>query len=220
MVNRWWMELFGNGLVTTQEEFGLQGEFPSHPELLDWLAVEFMERGWSVKHSSGKMVLSAPISKVPSSHPNTCNTTLRTVPRRGPRHRLDAELLRDNALAIAGLLRHEVGGKPAFATPSAAEKAEAGAGFTWRRGIYLRSQQRGERTPPSPASTRPIVSPVARSRPRTNTPSKRSPAERTHLHHAATHPGAAREPGTPRRGLSPPGSRGCFRSPSPASPAR
>ncbi len=116
------------------------------------------------------MVLSATYQQSSEFTPNTCNTTLRTASSaRGPRHRLDAELLRDNALAIAGLLRHEVGGKPAFATPSAAEKAEAGAGFTWRRGIYLR-QQRGEPYATFASLDAPDRFACSAKRPRTNTP--------------------------------------------------
>ena len=176
MVNRWWMELFGNGLVTTPEDFGLQGEFPSHAELLDWLAVEFMERGWSVKHILKQMVLSATYQQSSALTPEH----LQRDPQnrflaRGPRHRLDAELLRDNALAIAGLLRHEVGGQPAFATPEDKEKAaqkiaqKPEAGFTWRRGIYLR-QQRGQPYATFASLDAPDRFACTAKRPRTNTP--------------------------------------------------
>jgi hypothetical protein len=168
MVNRWWMELFGNGLVNTPEDFGLQGESPSHPELLDWLAVEFMERGWSVKQLLKLIVTSETYqqsSRVLPEH-------LRRDPQnrllaRGPRHRLDAELLRDNALAIAGLLQHELGGKPAFATPADAKAAQKP--FAWRRGIYVR-QQRGEPYATFASLDAPDRFACSAKRPRTNTP--------------------------------------------------
>lgn len=168
MVNRWWAELFGNGLVTTPEDFGLQGEPPSHPELLDWLAVEFMEHGWSVKHILKLMVMSETYqqsSALTAEHlardPQNC------LLARGPRHRLDAELLRDNALAIAGLLQHELGGKPALATRADAPKSKAE--FTWRRGIYLR-QQRGKPYTTFASFDAPDRFTCTTKRPRTNTP--------------------------------------------------
>ncbi|MCA9215183.1 MAG: DUF1553 domain-containing protein [Planctomycetales bacterium] len=105
VVNRWWAELFGNGLVRTSEDFGSQGDSPSHPRLLDWLAVEFMENGWSMKHVLKKIVMSsayqqdsAVSDKLLSADPN--NRLL----SRGPRFRLPAETIRDNALAVSGLL--------------------------------------------------------------------------------------------------------------------
>jgi hypothetical protein len=104
-VNRIWQMLFGQGLVRTSEDFGVRGEPPSHPELLDWLAVEFIESGWDVKHLLRLMVTSVTYrqtSKVSADalagDPN--NVLL----ARGPRQRLPAEMIRDNALAVAGLL--------------------------------------------------------------------------------------------------------------------
>ncbi len=142
MVNRWWAELFGSGLVTTPEDFGLQGESPSHPDLLDWLAVDLMEQGWSMKQILKKIVLSETYQQ---QSVFTVEGLERDLPNRwlsrGPRHRLDAELLRDNALTIAGVLQHELGGKPAYATRAEAFKSKGE--FTWRRGIYVR-QKRGE----------------------------------------------------------------------------
>lgn len=105
-VNRWWLELFGQGIVTTIEDFGIKGEPPTHPELLDWLAVEFMERGWSMKQVLKQIVMSATYrqsvdaSKPPHSYAS------------GPRFRMDAEMIRDNALAIAGLINLKQGGEP------------------------------------------------------------------------------------------------------------
>jgi len=142
MVNRWWAELFGNGLVTTPEDFGLQGESPSPPELLDWLAVEFMESGWNVKHMVKTIVMSETYQQ---SSALTVKHLARDPQNRflapGARRRLDSELLRDNVFTIAGVLQNELGGPPVLATRADAFKAKIP--FTWRRGIYLR-RQRGE----------------------------------------------------------------------------
>ena len=110
-VNRLWQQMFGVGLVKTVEDFGSQGEWPSHPELLDWLAVEFRESGWDVKHMLKLMALSSTYqqssrgtSELYESDPE--NRLL----SRGPRFRLDAETIRDNALSISGLLVSQQGG--------------------------------------------------------------------------------------------------------------
>jgi hypothetical protein len=139
MVNRWWAEFFGTGIVPTPEDFGLQGELPSHPELLDWLAVEFMERGWSMKHIHKLIVMSATYRQSSGVGAATQQDSQNKLLSHGPRARLDAESLRDNALAIAGLLKHELGGKPVAATRDAAAEDEP---FAYRRSIYVR-QQRG-----------------------------------------------------------------------------
>ncbi len=104
-VNRWWAELFGQGIVTTLEDFGVKGESPSHPELLDWLAVEFVEHGWSMKHILKTIVMSATYQQSSHITPELRERDDRNRwLARGPRFRLDAETVRDNALAIAGLL--------------------------------------------------------------------------------------------------------------------
>ncbi|UUO04517.1 PSD1 and planctomycete cytochrome C domain-containing protein [Blastopirellula sp. J2-11] len=110
-VNRLWQQLFGTGIVKTSEDFGSQGEMPSHPELLDWLAVQFIEDGWDIKRSLRRMVLS-------SAYRQSSRATKEAMQRdpnnrllaRGPRFRLDAEPIRDQALAISGLLVYKMGG--------------------------------------------------------------------------------------------------------------
>jgi len=111
-VNRFWQQLFGRGIVKTSEDFGSQGEFPAHPELLDWMALDFQENGWDVKRLMKQMLMSATYrqtSKVSAelAERDPDNALL----ARGPRFRMDAELVRDNALAIAGLLSPRIGGK-------------------------------------------------------------------------------------------------------------
>lgn len=112
-VNRIWGELFGQGLVATPEDFGTRGARPSHPELLDWLAVEFMDNGWSRKQIIRAIVTSATYRQ--SSNRTTEQRTHDPENRllsRGPRFRLDAETIRDNALSIAGNLNPKIGGAP------------------------------------------------------------------------------------------------------------
>ncbi len=112
-VNRWWMELFGRGLVATPEDFGIKGDLPTHPELLDWLAVDFMENGWSMKKTLRKMVLSATYRQSSKVTPDLLVLDDQNkLYARGPRFRMDAEMIRDNALAMAGLISLEQGGPP------------------------------------------------------------------------------------------------------------
>ena len=111
MVNRLWQSIFGTGLVKTSEDFGVMGDRPSHPQLLDWLAVEFVESGWNVNHILRLILNSATYQQDAAASPRK----LATDPEnrflsRGPRHRLDAEALRDQALAVSGLLRRDIGG--------------------------------------------------------------------------------------------------------------
>ncbi|MEZ5355930.1 MAG: DUF1553 domain-containing protein [Bryobacteraceae bacterium] len=110
-VNRFWQEVFGTGLVRTSEDFGSQGEPPTHPELLDWLAVEFRESGWDIKHMYRLMVTSAAYrqSATASADKLEKDPDNRYLSR-GPRFRLDGELIRDSALAAAGLLAPGIGG--------------------------------------------------------------------------------------------------------------
>ena len=110
-VNRYWYMLFGTGLVKTLEDFGSQGEWPSHPALLDWLAVDFVESGWNIKRMLKQMVMS-------STYRQSSRVTKELLERdpenrllaRGPRFRLQGEFIRDNALAASGLLVSTIGG--------------------------------------------------------------------------------------------------------------
>ncbi len=110
-VNRFWEEVFGTGMVKTVEDFGSQGEPPTHPELLDWLAVDFRDSGWDVKRLFRTIVLSA-------TYRQSAETTPEKIARdpdnrllaRGPRFRMDGEMVRDYALFASGLLRPEIGG--------------------------------------------------------------------------------------------------------------
>ncbi len=111
-VNRYWQHYFGTGLVKTAEDFGSQGEWPSHPELLDWLATEFIQSGWNVKHMQKLMVMSAAYRQDAQVSPAAfARDPENRLLARGPRFRLDAEMIRDNALAISGLLVEKIGGK-------------------------------------------------------------------------------------------------------------
>lgn len=112
-VNRLWQSVFGRGLVATQEDFGTQGELPSHPDLLDYLATEFRTSGWDVKAILKRMVMSATYRQS-----SECDAELReadphnSLLARGPSYRLPAEMIRDNALKTSGLLVEKLGGPP------------------------------------------------------------------------------------------------------------
>ncbi len=126
-VNRWWAEIFGQGIVSTLEDFGIKGAPPSHPELLDWLAVEFMENDWNMKHILKLIVMSETYRQSsafvvralarPEKLDDGLKPELQTDPANTllshfPRFRLDAETIRDNALSIAGLIDLSQGGEP------------------------------------------------------------------------------------------------------------
>ncbi|OYP28520.1 hypothetical protein CGZ80_26785 [Rhodopirellula sp. MGV] len=147
IVNRHWEQLFGIGIVETSEEFGSQGELPSHPELLDWLAVELVESGWDVKRLVKLIVMS-------ETYRQSSKTTAEAVDvdpanrmlTRGPRFRISAEMVRDQALAVSGLLVDKFAGPPAKPPqPSLGLKAAFGSATDWstsegedryRRGLY------------------------------------------------------------------------------------
>lgn len=146
-VNRQWAAFFGRGIVRTQEDFGFQGEPPSHPELLDWLAVEFMHNGWSMKRLHRLIVTSATYQQT-----STVAASVRErdpenrLWARGPRVRLEAELVRDSALRAAGTLSTRVGGPSVFPPQPAGVSTEGAYGaLNWqtsqgpdrvRRGLY------------------------------------------------------------------------------------
>jgi len=110
-VNRMWSELFGAGLVETTEDFGIMGQRPSHPELLDWLAVEFRESGWNIKHMYKLMVMSSTYRQSAKATPEQlAKDPKNLLLSHGPRFRMDAEELRDVALQSSGLLVNKIGG--------------------------------------------------------------------------------------------------------------
>ena len=110
-VNRFWQEVFGTGLVRTSGDFGITGELPSHPDLLDWLAVEFRESGWDVKHLFRLFVTSASYRQAATTTPEKLvKDRDNRLLSRGPRFRMDAEMVRDTALAASGLLVRKIGG--------------------------------------------------------------------------------------------------------------
>ena len=112
-VNRYWQMFFGTGIVKTAEDFGVQGEAPSHPELLDWLAIRFIKSGWDVKAMHRLMVTSAAYRQNSHTTPELLERDpANRLLARGPRHRLPAYTIRDQALAVSGLLVEKLGGPP------------------------------------------------------------------------------------------------------------
>ena len=112
-VNRVWQNIFGTGLVESAGDFGVTGSRPSHPELLDWLAVEFRESGWDYRHLVKLMVTSAAYRQSAVAAPELLeNDPANRLLARGPRYRLDAEQIRDQVLAASGLLVAKLGGRP------------------------------------------------------------------------------------------------------------
>jgi hypothetical protein len=146
-VNRHWALLLGRGIVRTVEDFGFQGELPSNPALLDWLAAEFMEQGWSIKQLHRMIVLSATYQQSSQVTPELLTRDPNNVLlARGPRGRLEGELLRDVALQICGLLSGKMGGPSVFPPQPANITSEGTYGaLQWnvsqgedryRRGLY------------------------------------------------------------------------------------
>jgi hypothetical protein len=146
MVNRIWQEYFGQGLVTTPEDFGTRCETPSHPELLDWLACEFMDNGWSVKALHRIIVHSATYRQSSKVTPEIlAKDPYNRLLARGPRFRVGAELVQDIALSAGGLLNPKIGG-PSIRPPIPSSVGDTVyGGFSWpestgedrfRRGMY------------------------------------------------------------------------------------
>ncbi|MEO8353768.1 MAG: DUF1553 domain-containing protein, partial [Chthoniobacteraceae bacterium] len=114
-VNRFWNELMGIGIVKTINDFGSQGEWPKHPELLDWLAREFIDRGWDVKHIMRLLVTSATYRQASNVTPELLERDPENrLLARGPRFRLEAEAIRDSALTVSGLLDPRIGGPSVY----------------------------------------------------------------------------------------------------------
>ncbi|MDB6057626.1 MAG: hypothetical protein JWO95_1470 [Verrucomicrobiales bacterium] len=155
IVNRMWQEYFGRGLVPTAEDFGTQGDKPSHPELLDWLATEFMDSGWSMKHMHRLIVTSATYRQSSVVTPKMWeHDQYNRLLARGPRVRVDSEIIRDIALSAAGLLDEKVGGPSVYPPiPDGVLGLGYGASMKWEvSGQYRRAMYTfWKRTVPYPS---------------------------------------------------------------------
>ena len=143
-VNRFWQTYFGVGLVKTAEDFGSQGEWPLHLELLDWLATEFVSSGWDVKALQKTIVMSATYRQSSKVRPKLLNRDPENrLLARGPRFRLPAEVVRDQALAVSGLLVEQVGGPSVKPYQPAGLWSDLAGGEDYQRGegsdLYRRS---------------------------------------------------------------------------------
>jgi hypothetical protein len=156
-VNRFWNEFFGRGIVRTTEDFGKQGEAPSHPELLDWLAIEFIERGWSMKQMHRLIVTSATYRQSSKQRAEVeTKDPANVLLARQNRLRVPAEFLRDSALSASGLLNTSIGGKSirppqpegvaALGYANSVKWEETKGPERYRRGLYIHFQ----RTTPYP----------------------------------------------------------------------
>ena len=143
-VNRFWQSFFGTGIVKTVDDFGSQGEWPSNPELLDWLAVEFMESGWDTKALQKQIVMSAAYRQSSVVTPELlAKDPENRLIARGPRLRLGPEVIRDQALAVSGLLVEKIGGpsvKP-YQPPGLWQELAGGKGYVQSKGegLYRRT---------------------------------------------------------------------------------
>jgi hypothetical protein len=179
IMNRIWAQYFGRGLVETSEDFGVQGELPTHPELLDWLTAEFIRQKWSLKAMHRLIVTSASYRQ--SSHITRGlyeRDPYNRLLTRGPRFRMDGEMVRDNVLAISGLLNRKIGGPSVFPyqpdgiwnNPYSGDKwVTSTNGDEYRRGLYTFWR----RTAPYAALVAfdaPSREVCTERRPRTNTP--------------------------------------------------
>lgn len=150
-VNRVWQMLMGEGLVRTPEDFGVQGQAPTHPELLDWLAVDFIENNWNVKRLIRQIVSSSTYLQSSSHRVELLEVDPENrLYARGPRHRLSAEMLRDNVLFAGGLLSKRLGGAPS--KPYEVEVSFKPTNRDKGEGLYRRSLYTyWRRTAPAPA---------------------------------------------------------------------
>jgi hypothetical protein len=157
-VNRIWQMFFGQGLVGTPEDFGIQGSLPTHPELLDWLAVDFMENGWDIQRLCRQITLSETYrqSSIPDDPRSLTDDPQNRFLARGPRQRLSAEMVRDQALMVGGLLSPKMGGPPARVWQPESLYEDSGIQVSyqpdkgenrWRRAVYTY----WKRTMPPPA---------------------------------------------------------------------
>jgi hypothetical protein len=149
-VNQAWQEFFGRGIVKSSGDFGMQGDLPSHPELLDWLAVDFREHGWDMKRLVKQIIMSATYRQSATLTPEKTKTDPEnTYLSRGPRYRLPAEFVRDLVLSSSGLLTRTIGGPSVnpYQPPGLWENATSGRGLLanykqvhgpnlYRRGMY------------------------------------------------------------------------------------
>ena len=146
-VNRLWQQFFGTGIVRTVEDLGSQGEWPSHPDLLDWLAVEFVESGWDIQHMVKLIVISETYRQTSKADGGLqAGDFYNRLLARGPRQRLPAEQVRDNMLALSGLLSRKIGGpsvypdQPShvgeFRDATAGEWNTSRGADRFRRGVY------------------------------------------------------------------------------------
>jgi hypothetical protein len=151
VVNRFWQSLFGVGLVKTAEDFGSQGSPPTYPELLDWLALRFIDSGWDTKALMKTIVMSRTYRQRSLADPQTMSDDPENLwLARGPRFRLSAEMIRDNVLAASGLLVRRVGGPPVF--PYEMSESFKPAKPSEGDGVYRRSlYTHWRRTGPPPA---------------------------------------------------------------------
>jgi hypothetical protein len=149
-VNQMWQEFFGRGIVKSLSDFGMQGDLPTHPELLDWLAIDFRDHGWNIKRLVKQIVMSATYRQSAVISPEKIKTDPENILlARGSRYRLPAEFVRDEVLASSGLLVHTIGGPSVnpYQPPGLWENATSGRGLLanykqvhgpnlYRRGMY------------------------------------------------------------------------------------
>ena len=180
-VNRYWSLLFGRGIVSTVSDFGTQGEWPTHPQLLDWLATDFANNGWNIKRTIKQMVMSATYRQSSKLNRNLyARDPQNRLLSRGPRFRLQGEFIRDNALSLSGLLVNKVGGpgvKP-YQPPGLWNEVSLSGNVRFKQdtgeNLYRKSMYTyWKRSAPAPSMTifdAPTREKCMVERPRTNTP--------------------------------------------------